>query len=88
MARKNITYTQPGTVAHGHVIKDGKAVFMSFEIDGMYKSLNTSESFVRKNYDNSFTIESVTHYGKVYEMPISQFVKTAKMVDIVEKKGA
>ena len=87
MARKSIKYTLPGTVAHGHVIKNGKAVFTSFEIDGAYKGLNTSESYVRKIYDNSFTIESITHYGKVYEMTIEQFIKVAPLVDIVEKEG-
>lgn len=87
MARKTIKYTLPGTVAHGHVIKDGKAVFTSFEIEGVYKGLSTSEKFVRKTYDNSFTIESVTHYGKVYEMPIEHFIKVANLVDIIEKEG-
>lgn len=85
MARTTLQYTQPGTVAHGHIIKDGAAVFTSFELDGGYFSTEKAENMVRKIYDRSFLCESVTHYGKVYTMSTKDFIEHATELEIIEK---
>lgn len=85
MARKEITCTIPGTVAHGYIIENGKAVFTSYEFDGSYLHEKGAENRARKEHDKTFSLESLTHYKKVYTMPVEKFVKLADLQDINEK---
>ena len=84
MPRAHIQHTANGTVAHGYVIQDGKAVFASFEIEGKRLSVKSAENYVRRKRDPTFAIESITHYRKLYRMPISRFVEAAELIDIQE----
>jgi hypothetical protein len=84
MPRTHIQHTANGTVAHGYVIEGGKAVFASFDIEGKRLSVKSAENHVRRKRDPTFAIESITHYRKLYRMPISQFVESAELYDIQE----
>ena len=88
MARSIVTHSQPGTVAHGTVLRYGKLEPASFEIDGSRLSAKSAEVRIRKTLDNTFNIDSeapVTYYTKVYTMPITEFLKLANLSDILEK---
>lgn len=85
MARSEIKYTMPGTVAHGHILKDGKAEFASFEIEGSYMGDKRAENYVRSNLDSTFNLENVTHFAKLYKMPVEVFKEHATLIDVVEK---
>lgn len=84
MARTEIRYTLPGTVAHGHVIFDGNAEFASYEIEGAYMGDMRAENYVRKNINPTFNLESVSHFKKIYTMPIKLFTQHAQLIDIQE----
>lgn len=87
MARSTIVHTRPGTVAHGYIIVDGRAEWASFEFEGAYYSPLTAEKRVRAEHNPTFSIDSVTHYRKVYEMGVDEFVERARLVDISEKES-
>ena len=84
MARKEITYTRPGTVAHGYIIENGKAVFVSYEFDGSYLHEKGAENRARREHDKTFSLDRLSYYKKVYTMPVEEFVKHATLEDINE----
>lgn len=84
MPRTHIQHTANGTLAHGYIIRDGSAEFVTYTIDGKRLSLKSAENHVRNNHDPTFAIDSVTHYRKLYRMPISQFIESAELFDVQE----
>ena len=88
MARTTIEHTVRGTVAHGVIIENGQAKPATFEIDGCTLSAKSAQTRVRNTLNNTFCIDlenPVTYYGKVYSMPVSEFINHAQLIDISEK---
>ena len=85
MARNELKYTLPGTVVHGRIIEGDKAVFVSYELEGSYLNEKRAENHVRKHINPTFSLEKVTHFAKVWKMPIRDFCEHAQLVDIIEK---
>ena len=85
MPRVHIIHTENGTVAHGYIVHAGEARPMNYTIDGRRLSLKSAESRVRRIHDPTFSIESVTHYRKVYRMRVDEFVERAELIDISEE---
>lgn len=84
MARSEIRHTLPVTVAHGHVMSAGSAELASYEIEGAYMEDMRAENYVRKNINPTFNLESVSHFKKIYTMPIELFTRHARLTDIQE----
>lgn len=87
MARATVSYTEPGSVVHGYALKDEKAVHCSYSLTGYYYNLTRAEAVVRRDYDNTFVAQSITHFKTRYEMTAREFMEVAHIVDTEEREG-